>query len=207
MPSRPVRRLAAHRVGDAGALSRRPGRRSACSRGGSSAPPRPARRGRGPSRPRSALPRSRSPGRDGITTSNASSALPPWAVGSVSGPMTSSISMTEPGPAVRDDQRQRVLVLRPDVDEVDVEPVDLGRELRERVELRLEPAPSRSRSPSSARAPGASPAARPASRPRPSPCSGQRVAGDAPAQVVELVPLGTRRGRAGCRWRSRRWCS
>ncbi len=33
-------------------------------------------------------------------------------------------------PAVRDDQRQRVLVLRLHVDEVDVEAVDLGRELR-----------------------------------------------------------------------------
>ena len=30
------------------------------------------------------------------------------------------------GPAVRDDQRQRVLVLRADVDEVDVQSVDLG---------------------------------------------------------------------------------
>ncbi len=31
------------------------------------------------------------------------------------------------GPAVRHDQRQRVLMLRPDVDEVDVRTVDLGR--------------------------------------------------------------------------------
>jgi len=31
---------------------------------------------------------------------------------------------------MRDDQRQRVVVLRANVDEVDVEPVDLGRELR-----------------------------------------------------------------------------
>jgi hypothetical protein len=31
---------------------------------------------------------------------------------------------------VGDDQRQRVLVQRSDMDEVDVEPVDLGRELR-----------------------------------------------------------------------------
>ena len=34
---------------------------------------------------------------DGTTRSNASSAEPPCTVGSVSGPMTSSISMTEPG--------------------------------------------------------------------------------------------------------------
>ena len=43
-------------------------------------------------------------------------------------------------PAVRDDHRQRVLVRRPDVDEVDVEAVDLGQELREGVQPRLEPA-------------------------------------------------------------------
>ena len=34
-----------------------------------------------------------------------------------------------------DDERQRVLVLRANVDEVDVEPVDLGDELRQRVQL------------------------------------------------------------------------
>ena len=43
-------------------------------------------------------------------------------------------------PAVGDDQRQRVRVRRPDVDEVDVEAVDLGQELREGVQPRLEPA-------------------------------------------------------------------
>jgi hypothetical protein len=42
-------------------------------------------------------------------------------------------------PAVRDDQRQRVLVRRPDVDEVDVQAVDLGHELRQGVQPRLEP--------------------------------------------------------------------
>ena len=41
------------------------------------------------------------------------------------------------GPAVRHDQRQRVLLLGLDVDEVDVHAVDLGRELRQRVQLRL----------------------------------------------------------------------
>src|SRR3712207_135567 len=34
------------------------------------------------------------------------------------------------GPAVGHDQRQRILMPRPDVDEVDLDPVDLGRELR-----------------------------------------------------------------------------
>ena len=45
------------------------------------------------------------------------------------------------GPAVGDDQRQRVLVPRPDVDEVDVHPVDVGLELRQAVQFRLAPAP------------------------------------------------------------------
>ena len=45
------------------------------------------------------------------------------------------------GPPVRDDDRQRVLVLRADVDEVDVQPVDLGDEVRQGVQFRLAPAP------------------------------------------------------------------
>ena len=53
-------------------------------------------------------------------------------------------------PAVRDDQRQRVRVRRPDMDEVDVEAVDLGQELRERVQPAPRPGRSRSRSPSTA---------------------------------------------------------
>ena len=56
------------------------------------------------------------------------------------------------GPAVGDDERQRVFMLRADVDEVDVEPVDLGDELRQGVQLRLAPCASRSPSPNSARA-------------------------------------------------------
>src|SRR6185295_16522571 len=38
-------------------------------------------------------------------------------------------------------QRQRVLMPRPDVDEVDLDPIDLGGELRERVQFRLALAP------------------------------------------------------------------
>ena len=45
------------------------------------------------------------------------------------------------GPAVRHDQRQRVLMPGPDVDEVDLHPVDLGRELRQRVQSCLALAP------------------------------------------------------------------
>src|SRR2546430_17519338 len=44
-------------------------------------------------------------------------------------------------PAVRDEHRQRVVVTRFHVDEVNVHTVDLGLELRERVELRLSLAP------------------------------------------------------------------
>ena len=42
------------------------------------------------------LPENPGPGSVGITTSNASAAVPPCAVGSVSGPMTFSCSMIEP---------------------------------------------------------------------------------------------------------------
>ena len=45
------------------------------------------------------------------------------------------------GPSVRDDDGQRARVLRTHVDEVDVEPVDLGGELGQGVELRLALAP------------------------------------------------------------------
>jgi hypothetical protein len=41
------------------------------------------------------------------------------------------------GPAVRDDERQRMLMLRAYVDEMHVEPIDLGHEVREGVQLRL----------------------------------------------------------------------
>ena len=44
-------------------------------------------------------------------------------------------------PPVRDDERQRVLVLGADVDEVDVDPVDLGDEVRQGREALLELAP------------------------------------------------------------------
>ena len=46
------------------------------------------------------------------------------------------------GPAVGHDQRHRVLVPRPDVDEMDLDPVDVRRELRQRIQPRLAPAPA-----------------------------------------------------------------
>jgi hypothetical protein len=45
------------------------------------------------------------------------------------------------GPAVRDDHRQRVFMLRAHVDEVNVEPVDLGNEIRQGIEPGLNLAP------------------------------------------------------------------
>ena len=53
------------------------------------------------------------------------------ALGSVSGPMILSCSMTEPGHPC-DDERKRILMTRTDVDEVDVDPVYAGDELRKR---------------------------------------------------------------------------
>ena len=81
------------------------------------------------------------PGSEGITRWNASAALA--AVRRGIGERLDDLQLLDDraGPAVRDDQRQRVLVLRADVDEVDVEPVDLGHEVRQGVQLRLAPAP------------------------------------------------------------------
>ena len=45
------------------------------------------------------------------------------------------------GPSVGDDERQRILFLRRDVNEMNVEPVDLGDEIRHRVDFRLALAP------------------------------------------------------------------
>ena len=45
------------------------------------------------------------------------------------------------GPPVRDDERQRVLVLRTNVNEMNVQPIDLGDELRQGVQSRLALAP------------------------------------------------------------------
>ena len=45
------------------------------------------------------------------------------------------------GPPVRNDERQRILMLRADVDEVNVQPVDLGDEVGIGVQLRLDLAP------------------------------------------------------------------
>jgi hypothetical protein len=71
-----------------------------------------------------------------MTKWNASDACPPWASGLVSGPMIFSCSMMEP-PSVRDDHGQRVLMLRANVNEMNVQPVDLGDEMRQGLQFRL----------------------------------------------------------------------
>src|SRR5260370_21035973 len=43
------------------------------------------------------------------------------------------------GPAMRDDERQRLFMFRTNVNEMNVEPIDLGHELREGIQPRLEP--------------------------------------------------------------------
>ena len=103
------------------------------------------------------------------------------------------------GPAVGHDQRQRVLVRRPHVDEVDLDPVDLGRELRQRVQPRLARCASRTRSPSSARAPASSPAARPATdrRRAPSSASASLRCGGAGHRAAPPEPRGERADLSG----------
>jgi hypothetical protein len=51
------------------------------------------------------------------------------------------------GPSVRDDERQRIFMLRANVDEVNVQPIDLGDELRQGVEPCLDLPPVVFRSP------------------------------------------------------------
>jgi len=55
--------------------------------------------------------------------------------------MIFSCSITETGPAVRHDQRQCIFMPRADMDEVDIQPVDFGDEVRYGVEPRLNFAP------------------------------------------------------------------
>ena len=110
---------------------------------------------------RSACRRTRSPASTGSPGGTRPTRSPPCAVGLVSGSMIFSCSMTEPGHPCVTMQRQRVLVLRADVDEVDVQPVDLGDEVRQGVQSAPRTCASRTRSPSSARAPASSRAGTP----------------------------------------------
>ena len=87
--------------------------------------------------------------RRGITTSNESAASPPDATGSVSGPINFRNSTIEPGhPCVRI-KGIALGIFGFDVDEVDVQPINLGQVLRVSIELRPPSAASRTRAPSS----------------------------------------------------------
>ena len=87
------------------------------------------------------LPENPWPGSDGITTSKASAALA--AMGRGIGQRIDDLQLLDDraGPAVRDDERQRILMFRTNVNEMNVDPIDLGHELRQGVQLRLALAP------------------------------------------------------------------
>ena len=93
------------------------------------------------------------PGSEGITRWKASAAL--RAVRGGIGERLDDLQLLDDRarPPVRDDQRQRVLVLGADVDEVDVQPVDLGHEVAAGRSASPRTRASRSLSPSSARGP------------------------------------------------------
>ena len=104
-------------------------------------------------------------------------------------------------PAVADDERQCVLVLRTDMNEMDVQPIDLGHELREGVQPRLALAPVVLGRPVAGELLHESRAARPASHRRPSRARAtwsRRCAG----ATRPGPPREPRRGKAGW-WRSR----
>ena len=99
------------------------------------------------------LPENPWPGNDGITTSNASDALPPCAVGLVSGSMIFICSMIEPGQPCVTMIGSAFALFRTNVDEMNVQPVDLRDELRQGVQPRFDLAPVVTPSANSARVP------------------------------------------------------
>src|SRR6267378_4027950 len=78
---------------------------------------------------------------DGITKSKASDALAPCAVGLVSGSTIFNCSTTDPGHPCVTNERQRIFMFRTSVNEMNVQPIDLGDELRQGVQFRLALAP------------------------------------------------------------------
>ena len=110
------------------------------------------------------------------------------------------------GPAVGHDQRQRVLVRRRDVDEVDVHGVDLRDELRQLVQPRLDPPEVVLVQPVAGERLRWRRAARPATGRRPAPCSASVSRRYADADRRSAPPK-TRPGTAGSPLRSRQWCS
>ena len=116
--------------------------------------------------------------------------------GSASGPTTLSISMTEPGQPCVMISGKASGCRRAYVDEVDVQVVDLGQELRERVQPSPRTGACRTRRASSHELPASSPAARPASDPRRSP-SRASACRRAVVSGRRCPPAGSRHGRAG----------
>ena len=110
------------------------------------------------------------------------------------------------GPSVIDDERQRVFMLRTNVNEVNVEPIDLGDELRQGVQLRLALAPVVVRRPIAREL--LNRRERHALRLI---CDGLLLGPAAWPRCVDGGRPGPhpecRRGRDGSRWRSRRCCS
>ena len=121
--------------------SRRPGRRSACSRAASSARPRHGRCARDPSPAPSGVPRSRSPAATGSRRRRRPRPGRRTRSGSVSGPMSLICSNTEPGQPWVMISGSAFGWRRADVDEVDVDAVDGRHELRQGVQLRFGLAP------------------------------------------------------------------
>ena len=87
------------------------------------------------------LPEKPKPGIDGITTSKASYALPAKCGGIGERADDLQLLNERAWPAVRNDDRKGVRMFRTHVNEVDVEPVDLGDELRQGIEPRLDVPP------------------------------------------------------------------
>ncbi len=110
--------------------------------------------------------------------------------------MTLSISMIEPGQPWVMMTGRAFGVARLDVDEVDVEAVDLGQELRPRVQPGLDPPRSRSRCSSTGPAPGSSPGARPATGRKRSPSRASASPGSA-GGARRSPPGGSRPGMGG----------
>ena len=121
--------------------SRRPGRRSGRSRAGPSAVAHAAPIRSTPQPVSDGLPEKPKPGSEGATTWKASAGVTAER-DRVDERLDHLVELDDrAGPAVGDHQRHRVGVRRALVDEVDVDPVDLGDELVEAVERRLARAP------------------------------------------------------------------
>jgi len=76
-----------------------------------------------------------------LAQNNTNRRSPPCAVGLVSGSIIFSCSITEPGHPWGDDQRQGIFMFRTNINEMNVQPIDFGDELRQGLQFRLALAP------------------------------------------------------------------